>query len=128
MAVTSSLLLMDLTADGTFPSFSTRSRPSLPLPLKISREWLSVPSRHLPFNACTRNSSLKRFMAQLPVLSFDDTTKVLHLLSFSTLILQRKLARTPCAQYSTTSQVLNPSDSAHFLQQQSLISFAQINN
>jgi hypothetical protein len=30
---------------------------------------------------------LERFTAQLPVLSFDNTTKVLYLLSFSTLIL-----------------------------------------
>jgi hypothetical protein len=44
-----------------------------------------------------------------PVLSFNDITKVLYLLSFSTLILSEGLARTPCGNHSTTSQVLNPS-------------------
>jgi hypothetical protein len=120
-------LSRDLTADG-ISQFSSANPDHRFLLLEDFLRRLNVLSQNLLSNACACNSCSNLPRHKPPGLSFNDTTKVLYLLSFSTLILSEELARTPCAQRSTTSQVLNPSDSAHFLQQQSSISFAQINN
>jgi hypothetical protein len=50
-----------------------------------------------------------------PMFYSNNITKVLTLLSFSTLIISDGFVRTPHARRLTTSQVLNPSNSAHFL-------------
>ena len=89
----------------------------------ISWGWLSAPSRTCLLLCLHLQTLFKPSSTQIPVLSGNDATKVLNLLSFLSLIPSEVSARTPCGNHSTTSQVLNPSDSAHFLQQQSSKSF-----
>jgi hypothetical protein len=96
--------------------------------LKIYWEGLNVLSQNWCSDTYTCISCLIFPRHKTPAPCFNDITKVLHLLSFSTLILQRHLCAFLALNHSTTPQVLNPSDSVHFLQQQSSISFAQFHN
>jgi hypothetical protein len=45
---------------------------------------------------------IENFTKKIPMLSFDDFSKVLYLLSFPALILLEELACTPCDKHSTT--------------------------